>query len=398
MSSTPGRGGLASRIALLRLHEDVLLIIHAGRTVELIIGIVTALRIGKPYTIVEPGENAGRLIQQLSALGPILVLSDEDRVAVPDSPYLSLQHAAQSRDDSLDVLSVGETQGDAIAYVLFTSGSTGKPKGVAVTQANIRHYTAGIRDKLGVPEGLRYAHVSTFAADLGNTSLFLSLLTGGSLHVVSNDCRKDPALLAEYLASECIQFLKLTPSHWNLLMQLLPEARRFQLNYLVLGGEPLTPTLAVASIGSGLAARVINHYGPTETTIGVLAHVLDEEDLCDKGAASVPIGTPFGNTRILVEGEDGVVRSGVATGELLIGGPSVAAGYYKDPDATAQKFVTGLSPYTETRFYRSGDLVSTDERGPGDVHRSPRPTGQGSGLPCRARPRRISTAKTPGHS
>jgi amino acid adenylation domain-containing protein len=356
-------GALAARIALAGLYDDVLLIICAGRTLELIIGIVTALRVGRPYAVVEPGDDAARQIQQLAVLARVLILSDDGRAKALDIACFSLLRTEESTRNGLDLPGTQEIPGNAIAYVLFTSGSTGKPKGVAVTQANIRHYAGAIRDKLRIPDGLRYAHVSTFAADLGNTSLFLSLLTGGSLHLVSDVCRKDPALLATYLASEGIQFLKLTPSHWNLVMQTPVELQRFRLSYLVLGGEPLTESLAAASLQSGLAAAVVNHYGPTETTIGVLAHVIDEEDVCDPPGASIPIGTPIGDTRILIETEDGRLHTRAATGELLIGGPSVAAGYYKDPKATERKFVTGQSPYPDTRFYRSGDVVRSDEHG-----------------------------------
>ena len=354
---------LGARVVLHRLPEDALLILHVGRTTELVIGIVTALRVGRPYTIVEPGENALSEIQRLASLGPSLVLSAEADVDASELSSLTIERTAAGDGLPFPRLPMEKVPDNAMAYVLFTSGSTGKPKGVAVTHANIRHYTRGVRENLGLPEGLRYAHVSTFKADLGNTSLFLSLLTGGTLHVVSEACRKDPGLLWGYLAVAEIEFLKITPSHWSLLLRMPHAQRSFCLDYLLLGGEPLAHALAAASLDSGLAARVINHYGPTETTIGVLMHVLDKDGVRATTDQSVPIGVPFGETRILIEREDGVVCSGEATGELLIGGPSVGAGYFKDPESTSQKFVTGLPHFPETRFYRSGDRVSRDHLG-----------------------------------
>ena len=354
---------LAAQIPRLGLPENALMVIYAGRTADLVISIVTALRIGRPYTIVEPGENAISDLQRLASLGPTFVLS-EDRAVQP--PGISLGPTTwdkQVGDKTLASLTIDGSLDKTPAYVLFTSGSTGKPKGVVVTQGNISHYTSGLRKKLAIPNGLCYAHVSTFGADLGNTSLFLSLLTGGTLHVVSDACRKDPSLLSEYLATEEIQFLKITPSHWGLVLQMPLGVRRFCLEYLVLGGEPLSTSLAAASLASGMASRVVNHYGPTETTIGVLAHIVEDGDMRNMQGASVPIGTPFGETKILIETENGSLCNGEGIGELLIGGPSVATGYFKDPESTAKKFVTGLPPYPETRFYKSGDLVKRDHLG-----------------------------------
>jgi amino acid adenylation domain-containing protein/thioester reductase-like protein len=355
---------LSARVSLHALPQDALLILLVGRTIDLLIGIATALRVGRPYTIVEPGANADAEIRRLATFGPSLVLSPELEGSATEPPWLKIERRPAAINSPSRGLPMAEVPYNAKAYVLFTSGSTGSPKGVAVTQANIRHYVFGLRNKIGIPGGLRYAHVSTFKADLGNTCLFLSLLTGGTLHVLSEGCRKDPALLAGYLGASAIHFLKITPSHWGLLMRMPYAQRTFRLDYLVLGGEPLTHAFAVETINSRLAARVINHYGPTETTIGVLVHALDPADEArTTNGRPVPIGTPFGETRLLIEREDGMVCVGEATGELLIGGPSVAAGYFKDEENTSKKFVTGLPHFPDIRFYRSGDRVTRDSFG-----------------------------------
>lgn len=351
---------LGARVALHHLPEDALLILHLGRTIELLVGIVAALRIGRPYTVVEPDENAACEIRRLVSLGPALVISEQSEAF----------DSARTIEPTgvVEELPVSESAGEeipdsAIAYVLFTSGSTGKPKGVAVTHANVGHYAESVSRRLGLSEGLVYAHVSTFKADLGNTSLFLSLLTAGTLHIVSDGCRKNPELLAAYLVANGVDFLKITPSQWSLLVHTTVSRRPFCLEYLVLGGERLTSALAKATLDSGLAVRVINHYGPTETTIGVLAHVLGKDDLLETNSQSVPIGTPFGDTRILIQRADGVLCNGAATGELLIGGSLVAAGYFKDPESTSKAFVTSLPGCPGARFYRSGDLVVRDDTG-----------------------------------
>ena len=74
-----------------------------------------------------------------------------------------------------------------LAYVIYTSGSTGLAKGVMVEHQQLTNYVAAISDKLGVDQGWSYGLVSTFAADLGHTVMYSSLLRGGELHVLPAD-------------------------------------------------------------------------------------------------------------------------------------------------------------------------------------------------------------------
>ncbi|BBJ46887.1 hypothetical protein SSPO_096050 [Streptomyces antimycoticus] len=255
------------------------------------------------------------------------------------------------------------------AYVLHTSGSTGVPKGVMVTHANIRHYTESLLERLDITEPLQYAHVTTLAADLGNTCVFLALWTGGTLHLVDDATRRDPAGLLHYLHAEGIDVLKTTPSHWSVLFQAygLDGATRPRLRHLLLGGELLPLPLARRVIASGVTATLVNHYGPTETTVGVSVHLLTSEtDLDALGdAASVPIGRPLGANRLFVRTSDGAFHERDATGELYVVGPSVALGYRGAPEATAAAFteeVAARHPGLGVA-YRTGDRVRADSHG-----------------------------------
>src|SRR5690606_24953314 len=125
-----------------------------------------------------------------------------------------------------------------LAYLMFTSGSTGQPKGVAVEHRQLRQYIAAITRALDLPASAHFGHVSTLAADLGHTALFPPLCRGGTLHLVPEDLVFDPARLAELLANEPVDCLKLTPSHLTGLRMLEP-VRVMPRQRLVLGGEVL---------------------------------------------------------------------------------------------------------------------------------------------------------------
>ncbi|MGE7388626.1 amino acid adenylation domain-containing protein [Streptomyces sp. NPDC004126] len=345
--------------------------VHLDRSPDAVVALLAVLGSGAAYTVVEPTEPVGEGAGRLAAADPRLVLG-------------SRHHQDELTRAGLDVLVVGGEGADTgtvtpaplaepdphdVAYVLHTSGSTGVPKGVMVTHANIRHYTASLLDRLDITGPLSYAHVTTLAADLGNTCLFLALWTGGTLHLVDDATRRDPVGLLRHLHTERVDVLKTTPSHWGVLFRAFGQdpTTRPELRVLLLGGELMPVSLARRVLASGVTRALVNHYGPTETTVGVAVQVLRDEAALDGigEAASVPIGTAFGETRLFVRTEDGRFHQRDAVGELYVAGPSVTRGYRNDAGATAKAFTGDLDeafPGLGTA-YRTGDTVRADGRG-----------------------------------
>jgi hypothetical protein len=141
-----------------------------------------------------------------------------------------------------------------------------------------------------------------------------------------------------------------TPSMAGMLVA-QPEVRPALagLKCLMVGGEAFPSALA-SDLTKLVVGRVINMYGPTETTIWSATHALDERE------SSVPLGTPIANTQVYVVDRNlEAVPVGIA-GELLIGGAGVVRGYLKRPDLTAERFIP--DPFSGNgRLYRTGDLV-----------------------------------------
>jgi amino acid adenylation domain-containing protein len=119
----------------------------------------------------------------------------------------------------------------------------------------------------------------------------------------------------------------------------------------VLGGESTSPALAGELLEAAGERAVHNHYGPTETTIGVATTRLTPEQVAGD---VVPVGSPIANTRFYVLDEhlDPVVP-GVA-GELYVAGAGLARGYVGRAGLTGERFVA--NPFEAgTRMYRTGD-------------------------------------------
>jgi thioesterase domain-containing protein/aryl carrier-like protein len=234
--------------------------------------------------------------------------------------------------------------------VIYTSGSTGTPKGVAVTHGSLANYVASVSSRLGWDEpGARYGLLQPQVTDLGNTVVFTSLVTGGQLHVLDSAVVVEPRAVAAYLAEQRIDFIKAVPSHLAALSRVAGMHEVLPARSVVLGGEA-APVAWVHELVAAAGDRpVFNHYGPTETTIGVATTQLT-------AGGVVPIGTPIANTRLYVL-DDALspVPVGVA-GELYVAGVGVARGYVGRVGLTAQRFVA--CPFESSkRMYRTGDLA-----------------------------------------
>jgi amino acid adenylation domain-containing protein len=247
------------------------------------------------------------------------------------------------------------TTAENLVYVIYTSGSTGVPKGVAVRHRNLVNYTQAILQLLEVDRPLAFATVSTISADLGNTCIFPSLVSGGCLHILSYEVAMEGDQLRDYFVRRPIDVLKIVPSHLYGLLATQTDGGILPAKYLILGGEALSWDLVRQISRLDHSCRIINHYGPTETTVGSLAFAVDEENDAVY-SATVPIGRPLANTRcyILDRWQRPVVPGVV--GELYIGGAGVAAGYLNQAAETATRFVQDPLAHG-ARMYRTGDLA-----------------------------------------
>ncbi|MFT3764371.1 MAG: amino acid adenylation domain-containing protein [Minicystis sp.] len=327
------------------------------RTSDLVVAVLGVFKAGGAYVPLDATYPARRLVQILGdarATVVVTLAALADKVTVPGVTVVRLDADAAAIAAESDARPALEATPGDLAYVLFTSGSTGTPKGVAIEHRNLVNYVRGVSERLALPAGATYAYVSTFAADLGNTSLFPSLAGGGCLHVIAQELASDPDALGEYMAHEGIDVMKIVPSHLSALLSGASPEQVLPRKLLVLGGEASSWELIDRIERLAPDCRIMNHYGPTETTVGVLTYPIVRGARPD--APIVPLGRPLPNSRVYVlDAQMSPTPTGVP-GELYIGGAGVARGYLNQPELTKDRFVKDpFSGSPGARLYKTGD-------------------------------------------
>jgi amino acid adenylation domain-containing protein len=342
--------GLANALRQRGLQQGDRVALALPRNNDAVISLLAVMQAGGCFLPLDLGQPASRL----SAL---IASADVDFIiGTPAFESACVQVIeASARATGIDLPAVDQ---QACAYVIYTSGSTGTPKGVRLSHRAIVAYITGILAELGCAEAKqpwRHALLSTLAADLGYTQLFGALVSGGSLLLVDDDTRADPNALAQCFAEFTPDLVKLTPNHLHGLLAARPDADLLPRRALLLGGEALQGTLldTLRALRPDLA--VYNHYGPTESAVGICLSRIDQPL-----AGVQPLGRPQPNRQLRVLDNHGHPVPVGVPGELWVGGEGLAIDYLGDPAQTAARF-TAVADLP--RAYRTGDRVRWLETG-----------------------------------
>ncbi len=339
---------LADRLSSLGLRPEEAVGIMTERSVEFMIGVLAVLKAGGAYVPIDPEYPQERIAYMVEESEISLLLTKQDyaersqfgvRTLLLDDPMLYEGGSAANP-------SPVRSSGSSLAYMIYTSGSTGKPKGVMIEHRGVVNMAYWFHRKYNLEVNRNVIQVTNISFDVHVLETLVTFLNGGTLYIPDQDEILDPMGYNRFVNEHRIQLSQFVPV--SLQEQVANSPYMPSLSTLVCGGDKLEPSLATQVINKGY--RLYNHYGPTETTIDVLHHS------CEAGESRVPLGRPIGNVQAyIVDRYDRLQPVGIP-GELCISGASIARGYYKQPELTAEKFAA--NPFIPgERMYRTGDLA-----------------------------------------
>ncbi|MFI5647209.1 amino acid adenylation domain-containing protein [Kitasatospora sp. NPDC051705] len=326
------------------------------RGTGLVVALLAVLKAGCTYVPLDPDYPADRLEFMLADTAAALCVTDRELLArLPDLAVPALLPAEHAAD--LAALPAGPPPTDAgpetAAYVIYTSGSTGRPKGVVVEHRAVVRLVHGA-DYAPLRADDVVAQVADATFDAATFEFWAPLVVGARIAVITKDVLLDPPAFAAALASTGTTAMFLTAGVFNQVVSLEPTAFG-GMRHLLVGGEALNPRrIAELLAGGRPPQRLVNAYGPTETTTFAVTHLIRETD----GVRAIPIGRPISNTAVYVLDERRRPVPPGTPGELWIAGPGVARGYLGRPELTEERFLP--SPFATgpgERMYRTGDVV-----------------------------------------
>ncbi len=324
------------------------------RSIEMVIGMLAILKAGGTYLPLDSAYPAERLVYMIKDARAKVLITRDSLAALFSEAIQTIISVDGGKEgiaaEPADNLAV-QIRSENIAYIIYTSGSTGRPKGSLIPHQGISRLVLNTNYiKLDADDVV--AQVSNCSFDAATFEIWGALLNGGKLVILPQDLILSPEDFKRALREYRVSALFVTTALFNLLSIRLPSVFTGVKNVLF-GGEAAEPKAARRILEQSKPGRLLNMYGPTETT--TFATWFEVKEVGDN-VVSLPIGLPISNTKVyILDRFMEPVPIGVA-GDLYIGGDGVSHGYLNLPEFTSKAFVDHFLP-SHGRLYKTGDLA-----------------------------------------
>lgn len=322
--------------------EDSIIAIMVDSSLEMIIGLMAILKAGGAYLPVDPKYPIERIEYMLEDSRADILLIDRGNIEdITSAELINIKDPELYHGDNTNP--VNKTGANDLAYMIYTSGSTGKPKGVMVEHKGVANLQAFFLKEFQVSKEDNILKFANMTFDASVWEIFMALLTGATLFIISNNIISNFIEFEKYLNKNKITLVTLPP---NYAVKLNPSSIE-TLRMIITAGSSATKELVDMWKGR---VTYINAYGPTENTV---CSTFWRENKSFKNLI-IPIGKPISNNKAYVMYKNCLQPVGVK-GELCVAGEGLARGYLNRPALTAEKFVE--NPFSEGRLYKTGDLA-----------------------------------------
>lgn len=252
---------------------------------------------------------------------------------------------------------------DDLAYIIYTSGSTGKPKGVQISHKNLINYVYAFKKYFDndISYKDKFLSSTNISFDVSIFELFLPLLTGAQLVIYEEEIIKNIVTYCDSIIKNNITGLYIPPNILNEVFSILKNSNNVKISKLLVGVEPITKNTLNKYYKLNPKIKIVNGYGPTESTIcsTALKYNLDNSNIDD----IVSIGKPLYNDHIYILDNDKNLQAIGITGELYVTGAGVGKGYVNNTVETNKNFLNNIFDHDSIKMYKTGDLAKWNSDG-----------------------------------
>jgi D-alanine--poly(phosphoribitol) ligase subunit 1 len=353
---------LAAYIDSLNLPEKSPIMVFGGQEYQMLASFVGLSKSGHAYIPVDVNSANERLTSILEIAKPSAVIAVSPLpIAITDIPVISL-------DKLEDVLAQGggyelthAVTGDETYYIIFTSGTTGQPKGVQISHRNLLSFVNWMLESeaFDLPAQAKTLSQAPYSFDLSVMSWAPTLAVGGCLYALPKEKTENFKDLFAVLPQLPIQVWVSTPSFVDmvLLSDDFTADKMPNLTHFYFCGEELTVGTAAKLRQHFPNARIVNSFGPTESTVAFSAITITDDMIAQ--AERLPIGYVKEDSPTFIMDDAGNLLENGLQGEIIVTGPAVSKGYINNPEKTAQSFFE----LKGQKAYHTGDLGLLDETG-----------------------------------
>jgi amino acid adenylation domain-containing protein len=369
---------LANHLLHCGIQPDDVVVIYAHRSAPLACALLSVLKAGAAFLILDPAYPASRLLQyvqiaqpaawlQLEGAGPVpaelqsLVTSLplKCRFNLPPATDLEWERVlAQFPQYPVDP-PVG---GDSRAYISFTSGSTGTPKAVLGRHGSLSHFVPWFEKEFSLGPGDRFTVFSALSHDPLHRDVLLPLMLGACVCFPDPSALQNPARAVEWMRETGITVTNLTPAAGQLLLQGTMNTGTVlsSLRHAFYVGDILVRGDIHSFYNFAPLATCVNLYGATETQRAVsflrVPRYSGAESVCLPKQV-LPLGHGIPDVQLLVLNENQQQAGIGEAGEIYFRSPHMGLGYLHDPELTQTKFLKNwFTTGDDDRLYRTGDL------------------------------------------
>ena len=302
--------------------------VHLEKSIDYIVSIISILKIGAtfvPLSVLHPKKRIEYILDDCKAQ---LLISNN---ALSQNINYSCKYLnVESFNFNLEKANINiTTSSSTTAYILYTSGSTGNPKGVTIANYSLINHVYGINMKFNnqISCNDKTLSVANMSFDANIQEIFIPLLLGSTLHLLSDNSIYDIKFLANYIYKNNITFTFLPPNILDEIFNLLKDFDNLSLNKLLVGVESIKYSTLNKFLTLNRDIQIHNGYGPTEATICCISYMYSTSNEIDS-SNFLPIGTPLANTNILIlNASCNKLQPFYTPGEICILGDCLSSGY-----------------------------------------------------------------------